>query len=188
MAVKFDPGFAQHTTILSVNLEYIYADIARFKNFGQKKLQFKKYYPKILKLVENNVAFCLGCLLWAVYIKSLGTEEITNNPCLNNTYNEAEAVEEVDFSKEYFEQLKKDTKYYLGQNYDYNPQYINVFDTYREFLILNNGFVDTKTTEDLVIPESLKQPKNFESINNKIQDVIKTGNMTELFELYGTIL
>lgn len=36
-SVLFDPGYAQHTTILSINAEYIYANIAQFKNFGQRK-------------------------------------------------------------------------------------------------------------------------------------------------------
>ena len=71
-SVKFDPGYAQHTTILSISLEYIYSSINSYKNFGQKKAKFKMLYPQILRMVDNNVGFCLGSLLWAVYIKSLG--------------------------------------------------------------------------------------------------------------------
>ena len=37
MSVLFDPGYAQHTGILSVNIEYIYVSLARFKNLGQRK-------------------------------------------------------------------------------------------------------------------------------------------------------
>ena len=29
--VKFDPGYAQHTTILSISLEYIYSSLNSFK-------------------------------------------------------------------------------------------------------------------------------------------------------------
>ena len=71
-SVKFDPGFAQHTTILSINLEYIYSKINSFKNFGQKKSSFKFNYNQIQRMVDNNIGFCLGSILWAVYIKSLG--------------------------------------------------------------------------------------------------------------------
>ena len=39
--VLFDPGFAQHTTILSIGVEYIYNSINQFKNFGQRKMKFK---------------------------------------------------------------------------------------------------------------------------------------------------
>ncbi len=188
MSVLFDPGYAQHTGILSVNVEYIYASVSRFKNLGQRKNQFKMYYTKLLKLVENNVSFCLGCMLWAKYIKSLGTENILNNPCLGDTYNEAEAVEEIDYSMQYFEQLKKDAKYYLGLDYVVDERCLRVLEVYREFLTLNKAFVDTKTTDDIKFPKSLKTPEDMELVNSKIQEVVKTGNLVELFEIYGTIL
>ncbi|MBQ8168105.1 hypothetical protein IJZ97_01650 [bacterium] len=188
MSVLFDPGYAQHTSILSINIEYIYANVSRFKNLGQRKNQFKMYYTKILKLVENNVSFCLGCMLWAKYIKSLGTKNILNNPCLGGIYNEAEAVEEIDYSLQFFDQLKKDVKYYLGLDYNVDPKYIKVLEIYRDFLTLNKGFVDTKTTDDIEFPMSLKTPEDMEKVNSKIQEVVKSGNLVELFELYGTIL
>lgn len=188
MGVLFDPGYAKYTTILSIQLEYIYQNINKFKNLGQRKNQFKLYYQKILHMVNNNVAFCLGSILWAVYIKSLGNVEISNNPCLGDTYNQEEAVEEIDFSKNYFEQLKKDAKYYLGLDYNINPEYMKILDIYREFLIINEAFVNTKTTDDIKLPKEIKTPKNVEKINEKIQEVVKTGNLTDLFEISGTIL
>ena len=63
MGINFDPGYAQYTTILSISVESIYASISRFKNLNQKKMQFRMYYPKIKKMVDNNVAFCFGCIL-----------------------------------------------------------------------------------------------------------------------------
>lgn len=188
MSVLFDPGFARHTGILSMNIEYIYASVTKFKNLGQRKMQFKMYYQKILQSVNNNAGFCLGCILWAIYIKSLGNEEITNNPCIGGTYDEAEAVEEVDFSINYFEQLKKDAKYYLNLDYTADPHYIRVLEVYKEFLTLNEGFVNTKNTDDIKLPSCLKHPKDMDKINAKIQEVVKTGNLSDLFELYGEIL
>ena len=32
--VLFDPGYAQHTTILSISAEYIYTGLNQIKNFG----------------------------------------------------------------------------------------------------------------------------------------------------------
>ena len=46
--VLFDPGFAQHTTILSISTEYIYNSVNQFKNFGQKKMNVKMFYPQII--------------------------------------------------------------------------------------------------------------------------------------------
>ena len=170
MGINFDPGYAQHTTILSLNIESIYASISRFKNLNQRKMQFKMYYPKIKRIADNNVAFCLGCILWAVYIKSLGNEEILNNPCFGDVYNEEETIEEIIYSKNYFEQLKKDAKYYLGEEYTYDEKFIKVLDVYQEFLTLNESFVKTKTTEDLKLPTSIKQPKDLNKIKNKIDE------------------
>ena len=95
----FDPGYAQHTTILSINLEYMYSLINQFRNLGQRRTQFKRFYPQIIKMVENNVGFCLGSLLWAAYLKTQDAK-IEGNPCLGGNYDEAEAVEEIDFSLE----------------------------------------------------------------------------------------
>ena len=187
--VKFDPGYAQHTTILSISLEYLYSSINSFKNFGQKKMKFKMSYPQILRMVDNNVGFCLGSLLWAVYIKSLGDVKIEGNPCLGDTYDKDEAGAEVDFSVEYYSQLKKDAKYYLGQDYVINPLLIKILNIYKEFLIENMNFVNTKTTNDIKLPQGFKTPSQDEisKIYSKIQEVIKSGNLLDLTEVFGYI-
>lgn len=187
--VLFDPGYAQHTTILSISSEYIYAGINQFKNLGQKKMKFKMMYPQLVRMVDNNVGFCLGSLLWAVYIKSLGDIKIEGNPCLGGTYDKMEAVEEADFSIEFFERLKKDCKYYLGTDYKIDPLHIKILELYKEFLVLNSGFINTKTTNDVKLPEAIKTPQKdeLEQIYNKIQDVIKSGNLLDLTEVFSLI-
>ncbi|MBP3820768.1 hypothetical protein J6G99_03885 [bacterium] len=187
--VKFDPGIAQHTTILSISLEYIYQGINKFKNLGQKKMKFKMNYPQIINMVDNNVGFCMGSLLWAVYIKSLGNLGIEGNPCFGDTFNESETVEEIEYSINYLNQLKKDAKYYLGVDYEINPLYIDVLNLYREFLIKNKNFVNTKTTNDLILPESFKKPseKELEQINSKIEEVIKSGKLLDLTEVFSYV-
>lgn len=189
-SVLFDPGYAQHTTILSISAEYMYSGINQFKNFGQKKLKFKMMYPQLVKMSDNNVGFCLGSLLWAVYIKSLGEDiEIEGNPCIGGEYNEEEAVEEVDYSIEFLTRLKRDSKYYLGKDYSINPLHIQILELYKEFLKINTGFVSTKTTSDLNLPKELKIPskENLGRIHEKIQDVIKSGNLLELSEVFDFV-
>jgi len=188
-SVKFDPGFAQHTTILSINLEYIYSKINSFKNFGQKKTSFKFNYNQITRMVENNVGFCLGSLLWAVYIKSLGDVNIEGNPCYGDTFDKDETCGEIDFSIKYFEQLKKDAKYYLGQNYEVKPLYITILNLYKEFLLENKNFVSTKTTNDIVLPKDFVVPSDsdLKKINSKIEDVIKSGNLLDLTEVLNLV-
>jgi hypothetical protein len=189
-SVLFDPGYAQHTTILSIGVEYLYAQINQFKNLGQRKMKFKMTYPQILKMANNNVGFCLGSLLWAVYIKSLGDNiAIEGNPCLGGTYEEAETVEEVDYSINFFTQIKKDAKYYLGRDYQINPQYLKILELYKEFLTLNFSFVNTKTTGDVKLPSGFKIPDeaSLEKIHAKIQEVISTGELLKMLPLLDLV-
>lgn len=187
--VLFDPGYAQHTTILSISAEYIYTGLNQIKNFGQKKMKFKMFYPQLTRMADNNVGFCLGSLLWAVYIKALGDIQIDGNPCLGGTYNKEEAVEEVDYSIEFFNKLKKDAKYYLGTDYDINPLHLTILELYKEFLVLNCGFVNTRTTNDVQLPASIiiSSKDNLDKIKNKIEEVITSGNLLDLTEVFGLI-
>lgn len=188
-SVKFDPGYAKYITILSISLDLIYKKIDAIKNFNQKKMQFKMNYKNILRIVDNNVGFCLGSLLWAVYIKSLENSKIEGNPCLGDTFNKDESVEEIDYSIKFFDKLKKDVKYYLNQNYEINPVYIKILNLYREFLLLNMNFVNTKTTSDVVLPDKIKVPakKELDTIKSKIDEVLETGNLLDLAEVLPLI-
>lgn len=187
---QFDPGFVQHISAFVPNIEYVYAGLDRVKNFTQKKNQFKMYYPKIQSLLKNYLGFYLGCILWATYISQLDEKPILNNLCFGGEYSEKETLSEVDFIKDYIEQLKKDVKYYTGQDFTINENNINILNAYREFLIANKGFVETKTTKDIKLPANLKTPsdKDLEEILSGIEKVIDSGKLYELFPLAQKVL
>lgn len=187
---QFDPGFVQHMSAFVPNIEYIYAGLNRLKNFTLKKNQFKMYYPKIQSLLKNYLGFYLGCILWATYISQLDEKPILNNLCFGGEYSEKETLSEVDFIMDYIEQLKKDVKYYTGQDFTIDENSINILNTYREFLIANKGFVETKTTKDIKLPANLKTPsdKDLEEILSGIEKVIDNGKLYELFPLAQKVL
>ena len=187
---QFDPGFVQHMSAFVPNIEYVYAGLDRVKNFTQKKNQFKMYYPKIQTLLKNYLGFYLGCILWATYISQLDEKPILNNLCFGGEYSEKETLSEVDFIKDYIEQLKKDVKYYTGQDFTIDEKSINILNAYREFLIANKGFVETKTTKDIKLPANLKTPseKDLEEILSGIEKVIDNGKLYELFPLAEKVL
>lgn len=187
---QFDPGFVQHISAFVPNIEYVYAGLNRLKNFTLKKNQFKMYYPKIQSLLKNYLGFYLGCILWATYISQLDEKPILNNLCFGGEYSEKETLSEVDFIKDYIEQLKKDVKYYTGQDFTINENSINILNAYREFLIANKGFVETKTTKDIKLPTNLKTPseKDLEEILSGIEKVIDNGKLYELFPLAQKVL
>lgn len=187
---QFDPGFVQHMSAFVPNIEYIYAGLNRLKNFTLKKNQFKMYYPKIQSLLKNYLGFYLGCILWAAYISQLDEKPILNNLCFGGEYSEKETLSEVDFIMDYIEQLKKDVKYYTGQDFTIDENSINILNAYREFLIVNKGFVETKTTKDIKLPANLKTPsdKDLEEILSGIEKVIDNGKLYELFPLAQKVL
>ena len=187
---QFDPGFVQHMSAFVPNIEYIYAGLNRLKNFTLKKNQFKMYYPKIQSLLKIYLGFYLGCILWAAYISQLDEKPILNNLCFGGEYSEKETLSEVDFIMDYIEQLKKDVKYYTGQDFTIDENSINILNAYREFLIANKGFVETKTTKDIKLPTNLKTPseKDLEEILSGIEKVIDNGKLYELFPLAQKVL
>ena len=186
--VQFDPGFVRHMSAFVPNIEYVYGSLAQFRNFSQKKQQFKMYYPKIQSLLKSYMGFYLGCMLWALYIKQFDGAKIFNNLCFGVEYNEVETLNEVDFIKKYIEQLKKDAKYYANQEFIPDESFEKILDTYREFLKLNEGFVKTQTTTDIKIPASIKTPKDLDAINIEIRKVCENGKIYELLPLAGQIL
>ncbi len=188
--VQFDPGFIQHMSAFEPNIQYVYNSLNSCRNFNQKKMQFKMFYPKIQSLLKNYLGFYLGCILWAVYIKSLGEKPIAGNLCYGGDFSETETLEEVDFIKSYIEQLKKDAKYYLGQNFSIDEESIKVLDAYREFLKLNEGFVKVQTTADVKLPASLKSvdEAGLKEILAGIEQVIENGKLHELFALSEKVL
>ena len=99
-------------------------------------------------------------------------------------------LSEVDFVRNYLDQLKKDVKYYMGQDFTYDPQYLTILDAYKEFLKENKGFVNAKTTDDIVIPQSFKTPdeEELDEIFNKIYEVNDTGRLKELLPLVTKVI
>ena len=184
---QFDPGFVQHISAFVPNIEYAYQSLNRYSNFGMKKQQFKMLLPKIKKLIENYTGFYMGCMLWASYIKNLDNTRILNNFGFGTDYNEEETLAEVNFIIHYLEQLKKDVKYYTGQNYSVDIDTINILNAYGDFLKINQGFTKTEMTSDIVLPDNFKNIGKDEEILAKIEEVIETGNLKDLTAYCGKL-
>ncbi len=56
----FDPGFVPHLSAFVPNIQLMYNSLSQYRNFNQKKLQFRMYYPKILVLLKNYMSFYLA--------------------------------------------------------------------------------------------------------------------------------
>ena len=186
--VNFDPGFIQHLTAFTPNVNHIYSHLQYIKNFNQKKLTFKMYYPKLINLIDTYIGFYLGCMLWGACIKDLN-KPILNNLCYSEKYNEAEILEEIRFMKEYLQQFTKDVRYYMGQNISIEDFKITILDEYENFLKINKGFTQAKSTLDIKINSTAKDLSQDEKdfILNEIAKVIETGNFKNLYPLKATL-
>ncbi len=179
--LEFDPGFAPYILAFRGTVEYLYMDINRFKNLSQRKMKFRQYYKKFLELFNNNLGFYVGCLMWAAYIKTQPKQEILNNNCFNQEYDEEANISETEFMIKFLELFPKDMKYFLGENYDINKIDLQILRMYKEFLILNKGFVETKYNTDIKLPEEMKT-EGAEGFKDKIDKVIGEGNLAKLLE------
>lgn len=185
--LEFDPGFGPFILAFRGTVEYLYVDINRFKNLSQKKMKFRQYYKKFLEMFSNNLGFYVGCLMWAAYIKSQPEQEILNNPCLGGEYNEEENTSDTDFMIKFLELFPKDMKYFLGMDYKFNEDDVKILKLYREFLVLNKGFVNSKTNKDIVLPENMKQ-ENVEKFKDIIDEVINNEDLSKLIDYKNLIL
>lgn len=181
--VPFDPGFVQHISAVLPNIEYVYSNLEKFRNFGQKKNQFKMIFPKLEELINKYMGFYAGCILWAQAIKTLKDKPITGNYCCGGEYNEDETLQEVRFLREYFKVLPKDVKYYMGKDYTINPVFDKILDEYEDFLRVNQGFIKVEKTDDVIIPESVKPLNDVQKVFDKIEEVTENGKLPELVDL-----
>lgn len=185
--IEFDPGFGPHIMAFQGTIEYLYADMNRFRNFSQKKLKFMQYYKKILQIFDNNLGFYVGCLMWAAYIKTQPQQEILSNHCLGKEYNEGENVSETVFMLQFIELFPKDMKYFLAQNYTFDEKQIKLLEVYKDFLTLNKGFVESKYNTDIKLPEIVKT-EGAEKYKELIDKVLETEDLSKLLEYLPTII
>lgn len=185
--IKFDPGFGPHILAFRGTAEYLYMDINRFKSFNQKKAKFMQYYKKIIEMLNNNLGFYIGCLMWAAYIKTQPKQEILSNYCLGTEYDEQENISDTQFMLNFTELFPKDMKYFLNQSYSFDENIINLIKVYEEFLVINKGFVEAKYNTDISLPASVKVEK-AEEFKSQIEEVLKTKDLSKLLEYLPTIL
>ena len=185
--LEFDPGFGPHIMAFQGTVEYLYSDINRFSIFSQRKMKFRQYHKKILEVFNNNLGFYVGCLMWAAYIKTQDEQPILNNNCFGQEYDEAENTSETDFMIKFVELFPKDMKYFLGESFEFDKGVIELLETYKEFLTINKGFVDSKNNTDIKLPSNVKT-KGAENFKEKIDSVIKTKDLSKLLEFQSLVI
>ena len=185
----FDPGFTKSLIPLSLDTKYFYDELNMIKNFNIKKSEFRIALPKLAQLTERHIGFYVGCMLWGAYLKTLGSEKIIGNPYLGKEYEEEPALSEINFIFDFVKKLDKDSKYYIGKPYTFDPKKLEILELYKEIIKKNESFVNTDTVDKIVLVGKLESMSKEEilEIEKKIQDVIHTGKLEELLEFCDKI-
>lgn len=184
--VKFDPGMGELVVDFNEFVNSVYSQLMSFRTIHQKRARFKLYVSKIEKAMENNIAFYFGCLLWAYYLvkeNDKNPKEIVGNVFLNVTQEQKDDYDylvQVNFMENYFESFERDVNYYTGQKKLIPNFWKEILNLYSEFLTLNSGFVDTKMTSDIKLPEKLLKLDIKEDINNVIINAIENKSLNDL--------
>ena len=187
LGIEFDPGFAPYILTFAPTIDYLYMDINKFKNFSQKKVKFMQYHKKMLQILENNIGFYVGCLMWAAYIKTEPKQKILSNPCFEQEYKEEENTSETQYMLKFLELFPKDMKYFLGQNFLFNENYARLVEIYEEFLTMNEGFVRAEFNTDIQLPICVKTT-NATTFKIEIQKILETKDLSKLIEFIPTII
>ena len=192
--VKFDPGIGNFVIDFNNFINDIYSQLMSFRTIHQKRARFKLYSNKIITNMKNNIAFYLGCLLWAYHIKNVNADnpkEIEGNIFLNLTEEEKNNYDymiQVNFMENYFDSYERDFLYYTGQETKIPEEWKSILALYIEFLERNKGFINTKTTEDIILPDLLSNKKISEDINTIIQDTIEKKDLNLLLNMANIVL
>ncbi len=188
--ILFDPGYAPLVINSIGQVGYTYYMFSAVPDVKLKRLNFTHVSTKLQKLLKTNIAFYLGCLMWASYIKKFDNYKIEGNKLLGEDCREEEYTSEIDFLIDFIEnQMPRDFKYYQNKKYIPDERYLPILKTYREFLVLNKGFVECDNTSLIVLPENIKNlsDNEKENINKKIQQALLNKNVDELLESYNLL-
>ena len=188
--IEFDPGFAPLVIESLGQVGYMYYMFNSIPDKKLKRLNFRVIASKLEKHLELNIAFYMGCLLWASYISEFENYEIEGNKLLGDNSSEKEYTGEFDFLIDFIEnQFPRDTKYYINRLYEPDKRYIPILIAYREFLVINKGFCNCSNTSDVKIPSCLKRLENkqLENIKNAIFNAIQEKNLVKLLDYFELI-
>lgn len=190
----FDPGFAPYLIPFLSALQAMESELARIKNFGQKKIRYKILDKSCQKAMESTLGFWVGCILWGGYIKY----KFKNAPrdISGNSFLELKKEDIPDFAyntefdaiENYIENFSKNAKYYTGANASLPEFYGTIVKEYRAFVELNDNFLNTRTTVDIQIPpkfEFLAQYSGtrLDELGAKIVQIIAKGDLSGFLEL-----
>jgi len=191
---KFDPGYAQFLPDFPDNAIDLLKEISSIKQNHQKKFTFTNFERQICPIVKTYAAFYLGCMLWGGFLSSYFQSlpvDIVENPMLELSEEEKTSVSEDKLSDvilKFVCELNKSAQFYFKRNSFIKPDLVDILKIYKKFTEINNSFVNTKSTSDIILPEEFEYMKNLSKeelilLKISIHEVLKTRNLEGLLQL-----
>jgi hypothetical protein len=191
---QFDPGYAPHLVPFLPTFQAFIQEMMHIKNFGQKKMRYKVLNKVVHKSLLSTLGFWVGCILWGGFIKYKNADapkEITGNNFIGLTPQDIEGFaynQEFEAILYYLESYSKDMKYYTGTNVTLPDFYKTIVEEYKEFVALNDNFLQTKITSDIKIPSKFDflakySQAELDDINAKIMQIIESQDLSGFLEL-----
>lgn len=185
--IAFDPGLGKLAVDFYSEVYIIENDLANMPQLSRKIRFYRISYKKIVKALLNNLAFYNGCLAWAYYIVNSSPEAVlTGNPFLSLSEEQKAKyapTELVDFCIEYLPKFNSDMKYYNVNDNSIPDNADTILKTYREFVSINEGFINAHKASDIILPENLVFSKSPEEIAKTINSAVLKQDLLDLLTL-----
>lgn len=92
-------------------------------------------------------------------------------------------TELVDFCIEYLPKFNSDMKYYNVNDNSIPDNADTILKTYREFVSINEGFINAHKASDIILPENLVFSKSPEEIAETINSAVLKQDLLDLLTL-----
>ena len=192
--VKFDPGFSQFATNFPKEAYSYLNEINGLKQNHQKKFAFTHLESQIVPIIKRCSSFQLGCILWGSYLfwkYKNDAKEIEGNTVISLSEEEKNTLkysDEIDFILGFIDKFEKSSKFYLKRSSRINPEQIKYFESYKQFVKLNDDFKNLKFTNEIKLPDEVAHFENhseqkLDELKQKIDEIINSSNLENILHL-----
>lgn len=165
--VPFDPGYAPKAFSFIDAIKNTKDCYAQLKSNSQKKAWLPQAETEIVKLIELNAAFYLGCILWGGFLANRfknDPKKIEGNTTLDLSESEKAELDcavDAKAALDYIKNFERDCKYFLRRGMKIRPIIKEIYENYVEFAELNNQFINVRTTSDVKTPKAIAHFKDL---------------------------
>lgn len=193
-SVPFDPGYSAIAFAFMNEIDYLTQKFCSVRNPNQKRFELARIEKTLVDIINKSSAFYLGCMLWGGFLHSRfkdSPKPIEGNHADDMTEEEkqnADCAFEVKSLLDFIKTFDRDCKYFLKHPAKIEAKTIEILESYIEFAQINNNFIETKLTSDVMIPKNLAHfdslsAQDLDRLCEKIYNIIDSKDIEKLLEI-----